>query len=135
MHALVIMYMSLNCIIQLHIAFLKGTYKCWISIGCLHLLLLKTTNKSVAVSQVVGLVIVQPLVHWLNQDCWNNRHTTVFFRKLALGNGVQTAGEEWEEDRAQQSVSSWPLQFNTGCNASHVYATPPDWWCAVAHAY
>ena len=60
MHALVIMCMSLNCIIQLHIAFLKGTYKCWISIGCLHLLLLKTTNKSVAVSQVVGLVIVQP---------------------------------------------------------------------------
>ena len=135
MHALVIMYTSLNCIIQLHIAFLKGTYKCWISIGCLHLLLLKTTNKSVAVSQVVGLVIVQPLVHWLNQDCWNNRHTTVFFRKLALGNGVQTAGEEWEEDRAQQSMSSWPLQFNTGCNASHVCATPPDWWCAVAHAY
>ena len=27
-----------------------------------------------------------------------------FFRKLALGNCVQTAGEEWEEDRAQQSV-------------------------------
>ena len=59
MQALVIMYMSLNSIIQLHIAFLKGTCKCWISIGCLHYLLLKTTNASVAVSQVIGLVIVQ----------------------------------------------------------------------------
>ena len=47
-----------------------------------------------------------------------------FFRKLALGKGVQTAGEEWEEDWAQQSTSSWPLQFNTGYNASHVCATP-----------
>ena len=48
-----------------------------------------------------------------------------FFQKLALGNGVQMAGEEWEEDRAQQSASTQPLQFNTSRNVSHVCATPP----------
>ena len=114
MQALVIMYMSLNCIIQLHILFLKGTYKRWISIGCLHLLLLKTTNTNVAVSQVVGLVIVQPGLLVKPGLLERSPHNSLFFRKLALGNGVQTASEEWEEDRAQQSASSWPLHVRLG---------------------